>query len=499
MKLPSASRNWITIIGLLIASVNFLMIIVLFLISTIFNKNDTNLGLFIYIILPGFLLLGLLMIPAGIIISRKKRLASTPAEKKRLPAIDLNNPVHRNTFVIFTIVTVIILFLSTYGSFEAYHLTESVEFCGTLCHKVMEPEYTAYQNSPHANVSCVECHVGSGASWYVKSKLSGLHQVYAVATKTYPSPIETPLHDLRPARETCEKCHWPQKFYARNLQTNKYYLADSLNSEWNVILQMKIGPEFTDLGFTEGIHWHINPNVNIEYISENDKRELITYVKYTNKATGEVTVYSSPEIEVTDSTISASSARTMDCIDCHNRPSHKYTSPPFYFDKAMLTNEVSQDIPFIKRTAMGILRNTFIDKDTALIQIKEGIINYYKSDFSGYFEKNNVKIDQSVVSLQKAFSQNSFPGMKVTYDVYPDHIGHLESEGCFRCHNDSFTSDSGRKIARDCNLCHTIIGQGKRDLMQFTNIRDTLEFQHPIDIGTIWKEANCSECHKYLY
>ncbi len=499
MKLPSASRNWVTIIGMLIASVNFLMIIVLFLISTIFNKNDTNLGLFIYIILPGFLLLGLAMIPAGIIISRKKRLASTPAEKKRLPAIDLNNPVHRNTFVIFTIVTVIILFLSTYGSFEAYHLTESVEFCGTLCHKVMEPEHTAYQNSPHANVLCVECHVGSGASWYVKSKLSGLHQVYAVATKTYPSPIETPLHDLRPARETCEKCHWPQKFYARNLQTKKYYLADSLNSEWDIILQMKIGPEFSDLGFREGIHWHINPDVNIEYISENDKRELITYVKYTNKATGEVTIYRNPEIEISDSLISSSSPRTMDCIDCHNRPSHKYRSPPVYFDKAMLTNEVRKEIPFIKKTAMGILRNYFPTKDTALMQIREGITNYYKSDFGDFFEKNHAIIDQTVVSLQKAYSQNSFPAMKVNYDVYPDHIGHLESEGCFRCHNDSFTSDSGRKITRDCNLCHTIIGQGKQDLMQFTNIRDTLEFQHPLDIGTIWKEANCSECHKYLY
>lgn len=499
MKLPSASRNWVTIIGMLIASVNFLMIIVLFLISTIFNKNDTNLGLFIYIILPGFLLLGLAMIPAGIIISRKKRLASTPAEKKRLPAIDLNNPVHRNTFVIFTIVTVIILFLSTYGSFEAYHLTESVEFCGTLCHKVMEPEHTAYQNSPHANVLCVECHVGSGASWYVKSKLSGLHQVYAVATKTYPSPIETPLHDLRPARETCEKCHWPQKFYARNLKTKKYYLADSLNSEWDIILQMKIGPEFTDFGFTEGIHWHINPDVNIEYISENDKRELITYVKYTNKATGEVTIYRNPEIEISDSLISSSSPRTMDCIDCHNRPSHKYSSPPVYFDKAMLTNEVRKEIPSIKKTAMGILRNYFPTKDTALMQIREGITNYYKSDFGDFFEKNHAIIDQTVVSLQKAYSQNSFPAMKVNYDVYPDHIGHLESEGCFRCHNDSFTSDSGRKITRDCNLCHTIIGQGKQDLMQFTNIRDTLEFQHPLDIGTIWKEANCSECHKYLY
>jgi len=499
MKLLSAGKNWITIIGLLIASINFLMIIVLFLISTIFNKNETNLGLFIYIILPGFLLLGLIMIPAGILISRKKRLASTPTEKKRLPAIDLNNPSHKNAFIAFTIATVIILFLTTYGTIEAYHLTESVEFCGTLCHKVMEPEYTAYQNSPHANVACVDCHVGSGASWYVKSKLSGLQQVYAVATKTYPSPIETPLHDLRPARETCEKCHWPQKFYARNLQTNRYYLADSLNSEWDIILQMKIGPEITELGFAEGIHWHINPDVNIEYISENDKRELISYVKYTNKATGEVTVYRNPDIEISDSIISASLPRTMDCIDCHNRPSHKYSSPPVYFDKAMLTNEVSQEIPFIKRTAMGILRNTFTDKDTALMQIREGIINYYKSDFSGYFEKNHPKIDQSVASMQKAFSQNSFPGMKVNYDIYPDHIGHLESEGCFRCHNDSFTSENGRKITRDCNICHTIIGQGKRDLMQFTNIRDTLEFQHPVDIGTIWKESNCSECHMYLY
>jgi nitrate/TMAO reductase-like tetraheme cytochrome c subunit len=499
MKLTSAGRNWITIIGLLIASFNLLLIIVLFLISTIFNKSDTNLGLFIYIILPGFLLLGLIMIPAGILISRKKRLASTPTEKKRLPAIDLNNPRHRNAFIVFTIATLIILFLSTYGSFQAYHLTESVEFCGILCHKVMEPEYTAYQNSTHANVSCVECHVGSGASWYVKSKLSGLHQVYAVATKTYPSPIKTPLHDLRPARETCEKCHWPQKFYARNLHTNKYYLTDSLNSEWNIILQMKIGPEFSDLGFTEGIHWHINPDVNIEYISENDKRELITYVKYINKATGEVTIYRNPDTGISDSTIAASTARTMDCIDCHNRPSHKYTSPPVYFDKAMLTNEVSKDIPFIKRTAMGILRNTFTDKDTALMQIKEGIINYYKSDFSGYFENNYSKIDKSVTALQKAYSQNTFAAMKVTYDVYPDHIGHLESEGCFRCHNDSFISENGRKITRDCNLCHTIIGQGNQGMIQYTNIKDTLEFHHPVDIGTIWKESNCSECHKYLY
>jgi hypothetical protein len=165
----------------------------------------------------------------------------------------------------------------------------------------------------------------------------------------------------------------------------------------------------------------------------------------------------------------------------------------------MLTDEVSKDIPYIKRTAMGILRNTFTDKDTALMQIRDGIINYYKSDFGDYFEKNEARIDQSVTALQKAYSQNTFAAMKVSYDVYPNHIGHLEVEGCFRCHNDAFTSEKGKKITKDCNLCHTIIGQGKPDMMQYTNIRDTLEFQHPVDIGTSWKEANCSECHRYLY
>jgi nitrate/TMAO reductase-like tetraheme cytochrome c subunit len=339
--------------------------------------------------------------------SKRKLTGSTQNENKRLPYVDLNNPRHRKAFIIFTIVTLIILFLSTYGSFEAFHLTESVEFCGTLCHSVMEPEYTAYQNSSHANVACVECHVGSGASWYVKSKLSGLHQVYAVITKTYSSPIKTPLHDLRPARETCERCHWPQKFYARNLQTNQYYLSDSLNSEWDIILQIKIGPEFSDLGFKEGIHWHINSDIKVEYISENDRREVITYVKCTNKATGEVTVYRNPSFEISDSMIAASATRTMDCIDCHNRPSHNYSSPPVYFNKAMLTNEVSKDIPFIKKTAMGILRNNFTDKDTAFMQIREGINNYYKSGFSDYFEKNSDKIDKAAVALQKAYSHNT--------------------------------------------------------------------------------------------
>ena len=499
MKLPPSSKNWLTIIGSIIAGINLALIILLFIISTIFNQGNTNLGLFIYIILPGFLILGLLLIPIGMLRERRRIRRLAVKEEARFPRIDLNDPRHRNAFIIFTITTIIVLFLSTLGSFQAFHITESVEFCGNLCHNVMEPEYTAYQNSPHANVACVECHVGSGASWYVKSKLSGLHQVYAVLTKTYPTPIETPLHDLRPARETCEKCHWPQKFYARTLWTNKYFLADSVNTEWDIMLQMKTGPEYSGLGLKEGIHWHINPDIKIEYVSENDKRENITYVKYTNKTSGVVKIFRNAGNPISDSLLAASSARTMDCIDCHNRPSHNYNSPTVYFDKAMLRGTISKDIPFFKKAAMGILKETFTDRDTALMKIKESITGFYKTDHAEYYAANKDLIDNSISAVQTAFKQNTFPKMKVTYDHYPEHIGHLESDGCFRCHNDAFIAADGSKISRDCNLCHSIVGQGKPGMMEYTNIRENLEFKHPINIGTAWKEANCSECHRFLY
>jgi len=499
MKLPPSSKNWLTIIGSFIAGINLALIILLFIISTIFNKGNTNLGLFIYIILPGFMILGLLMVPVGMIRERRRTRRLTVKEEAKFPRMDLNDPRHRNAFIIFTITTIIVLFLSTLGSFQAFHITESVEFCGTLCHKVMEPEYTAYQNSPHANVACVECHVGSGASWYVKSKLSGLHQVYAVLTKSYPTPIETPLHDLRPARETCEKCHWPQKFYARTLWTNKYFLADSVNSEWDIMLQMKTGPEYSGLGLREGIHWHINPDVQIEYVSENDKRENITYVKFTNKTSGVVKIFRNAGNPISDSLLAASSARTMDCIDCHNRPSHNYNSPTVYFDKAMLRGTISKDIPFFKKAAMGILKETFTDSDTALMKIKESITGFYKTNHAEYYASNQDLIDKSISTVQTVFKENTFPKMKVTYDHYPEHIGHLESDGCFRCHNDAFIAQDGSKISRDCNLCHSIVGQGKPGTMEYTTIRENLEFKHPINIGTAWKEANCSECHRYLY
>jgi hypothetical protein len=207
MKLPQSVYNWTSIIGSLLALINLGLIIFTFTISTFFNLGSSYVGLFTYIIFPMIMVFGLLLIPVGIYFERKKLKRIESKQEFQWPRIDLNNVKYRNAFLIFITTTFVLIFISAIGTYEAFHYSESVEFCGTLCHKVMEPEYVAYQNSPHARVACVECHVGPGVDWYVRSKLSGLYQVYSVTFGLYPRPISTPVKSLRPARETCEKCH----------------------------------------------------------------------------------------------------------------------------------------------------------------------------------------------------------------------------------------------------------------------------------------------------
>ncbi|MEJ2721735.1 MAG: NapC/NirT family cytochrome c, partial [bacterium] len=283
LKLPHSAQNWISVTGAMIALVAFFMIVFLFVVSVFLARKDFYLGLVIYILLPAVVFAGLVLIPIGMYRQVRKERRGEEARKEEWPRIDLNDPRHRNAFFVFSVGTTIFLFISAIGSYEAYHSTESIAFCGKLCHQVMDPQYTAYEHSPHARVACVSCHVGPGASWYVRSKLSGMYQVYATITNRYPRPIPTPIKNLRPARQVCEQCHWPQKFYAYQLEFNRLYLTDEENTEWDIRLIMKIGSEHPAEGLKQGIHWHINPDVKIEYIATDKKREVIPWVRYTNR------------------------------------------------------------------------------------------------------------------------------------------------------------------------------------------------------------------------
>ncbi|MEE4115355.1 MAG: NapC/NirT family cytochrome c [Marinilabiliaceae bacterium] len=499
MKLPSSFYNPASLLGSILASIS-LLIIIFFLVGTsLFDIGGSYVGLIIFIILPVFLIIGLILIPFGMLRRSRKIKREGDAAIKKGIKLDLNDKRHWNAIALFVFVTFLFLFLTAIGSYEAFHYTESNEFCGTLCHKVMEPEWVAYQESTHSRVNCVECHVGTGANWYVRSKLSGLYQVYSVIFKKYPQPIPTPIHNLRPARETCEKCHWPGKFYSYRLRNEKHFLADSDNTEWNIQLKMKIGPEYSSQGLSEGIHWHINPDIKVEYRASAENREFIPWVRYINTSKGDTVIYTDIMDPIDNNALDTLEVRTMDCIDCHNRPSHHYLAPQEFTDLLMASGEIPSDLPEVKALAMEVFNNSFDFKDSAMIAIGRRITEFYQAEYPDILKQKPELIDRAKAGFLRGFSKNIFPEMKASWDVYPNHIGHVEFNGCFRCHNGNHESSAGDIISRDCNLCHTILGQGTLDEYQATSVNMSLEFRHPVDIGESWKEYTCTDCHRYLY
>ena len=481
--------------GFIISVNSFILILVSFVQDLVTEHSNPYTGIYTYIILPAIMVAGLIMIPIGMMINRKK--ARDP--EKRWPLLDMNVPRQRQKLLVFSVFIFLFLIVSAVGSYQAFTYTESVDFCGRLCHKVMEPEYVTYLHSPHARVACVECHVGEGAGWYVRSKLSGLYQVYSVMFHKYAQPIETPIQNLRPARETCERCHWPQKFYARKLRSQRGYLTDSLNTEFNYSLLMRIGPNYSAMGLVEGIHWHINKDIRIEYIAGSRDRETIPWVQFTNLKTGEVQVFQDEDNMLDKKAIDTLEHRVMDCMDCHNRPSHSYKSPMVYVDNAMITGEIPKELPFIKKVAMNVLKGSFTDKDSAFAYIRDSITNFYKTGYPAVYETKKPLIDKAIAGIQQEFSLNVFPYMRATSSKYLNHIGHLESDGCFRCHSDRHKSEKGTIISKDCNLCHTIVSQGHTGDIRYANVDSVMEFQHPIDIKDNWKTYFCTECHRELY
>ena len=498
IKLPDSSYNWLSIVGATIAVISLFMITFLFTISFFFNQGGSYLGLVIYIILPSFLVLGLILIPIGMLRFHFKNKGREKSEKNELPIVDLNDVKHRNAFFIFVIGSVFFLFISAVGSYEAFHYTESTEFCGELCHVVMKPEYTAYQNSPHAKVRCVECHVGSGADWYVRSKMSGLYQVYAVTVNNYPKPIPTPITNLRPARETCEECHWPQKFYPRKIQVQRHYLADEQNTEWDIHMNMKIAAQMSAQGLMEGIHWHINPNVKIEYIASDSASQEIPWVRYTNTENNEVIVYNNSENALDEIMLATADIKTMDCIDCHNRPSHVYQPPAFFIDEALAAGVMPKELPELKIVSLELCDAEYSTTDAAFNAIDSTLTEYYNANYPEIVEIDPELVKTAVAGLQDVFSKNIFPEMKVRWDAYPNNIGHVEFPGCFRCHTDTHEADNGHVISKNCNLCHEIMAQGNPENLVAAEFGQALEFTHPVDIDEAWKESFCTDCHTGL-
>jgi NapC/NirT cytochrome c family, N-terminal region len=411
-------------------------------------------GILIFLILPGFFLLGLVLMPLGIWL-RRRTLQAGGTMPAPFPEIDLGMPMVRRGLAYVGIATGLNVVLLGTASYRGVEYMDSTAFCGTTCHTVMAPEYTSYQNSPHSHVGCVECHIGPGASWFVRSKVSGLRQVYSLTFKTYSRPIPSPVKYLRPARDTCEHCHWPQRFTGDKLLVKTNYKDDEKNTAQTSVVLLKVGGR-TWQGLV-GIHGHhLSDNARIRYMATDAQRQTIPAVYYTDDS-GKTIEFLSSDVKPTAQQLQKGEQRVMDCIDCHNRPTHAFDLPEAAVDKAMALGTISPDLPYIKKKAVELLKIDYPAREEARQRIIAEINNFYRANYAEIYQTRRTLIEQSAEGVAAIYLRNIFPEMRLTWGAHPNNLGHNDFPGCFRCHDGSHTSADGQTISNDCSTCHQLL------------------------------------------
>ncbi len=473
-------RNWLSLSGILLVASSLFAFILLSLVDSLAHFSNPYIGILTYLVAPMFLFLGCGLTLLGILLVRRKaHKAGLAAETLPAFQIDLARPRDRKLLGYFLVASALFLLVTAVLSYHTYHYSESVQFCGQACHTVMKPELVTYQHGPHARVACVECHIGPGAEWFVKAKISGLYQVYAVAFNKYPRPIPTPIKNLRPAQETCEQCHWPKKFVGNLDKTYNYFLGDETNTPFSVRLTMKVGGGDPTHGPVGGIHWHMNVGNKVQYVATDEARQTIPWVRVVD-AQGVVTEY---RTKTFTNTVAESQIRTVDCMDCHNRPSHTYQSPNDAVDLAISLGKIDRNLKWIKTNAVYTLTCKYTNEIQALQSIATHLARQYPDE---------PRIKPAIDAVQQIYTNNFFPEMNASWDKYPNDIGHKDWPGCFRCHDGKhMTADGKHSIkASDCNTCHTILAQGSGEELNLLSPAGQ-KFKHPGDEV----DGACNDCH----
>jgi nitrate/TMAO reductase-like tetraheme cytochrome c subunit len=424
------------------------------------QNNNPYLGIIFFLILPALFILGLALIPIGIYARRRilQRAGAVPAE---FPRIDLNDRIFRHGIDIVLVATVVNLLVVSVASYRGAAYMDSPQFCGQSCH-VMHPEYAAYTVSPHSHVPCVQCHIGSGASSYFEAKVNGTKQLVEVSLRpayhlaprlipTYPKPIPSPVHNLRPARDTCEGCHTPTRFYGEKLLVKSSFADDEANTETQTVLILHLGgrDSFSNLLGIHGVHLG-----HIEYIDTDSTRTNIPWVQRTNPD-GSKTTYTASALK---GEMPQGERRVMDCIDCHNRAAHTMQTAEDALNSAMADRVVSPDLPWVHKEGLLLLKANYASTPEATRRIPAALVAFYRNQYPAIYAAKSQQIDAAGAAMVDIFTHNVFPEMNVTWGTHPNHIGHMSYPGCFRCHDgDHSTKDGKQSITNDCSACHNLL------------------------------------------
>ena len=412
-----------------------------------FNDNP-YLGIIFFLILPAVFVFGLLLIPVGVVIRRKK-LQLAGAIPAQFPKIDLNDRMFRHGLDIVLVATIVNLLVVSMASYRGAAYMDSPQFCGSSCH-VMHPEYTAYKVSAHSHVACVECHIGAGAESYFKAKVNGTKQLVEVSFNRYPKPIPSPVMNLRPAREICEGCHTPAKFVGEKLLVKSSFADDEKNTETQSVVVLHLGG-IDSLSHLTGIHGvHLG---HIEYVTTDPTRTNIPWAERTY-ADGSKMAFGASALK---GAVPQGERRVMDCIDCHNRAAHTMQTAEDALNRAMAEGAISPELPWVHKKALELLKANYSTEAEARIKIPAALTQFYRSEHPDVLAAHPGLVKAAGEGLVSVFTTNSFPDMKVTWGTHPNHIGHMSYPGCFRCHDGDHVAKEGKTLTQDCAACHNLL------------------------------------------
>ena len=444
----TALRNPISRIGVALTTASALPFLALLLLHAAGFLRNPYAGLLVFVLLPGVFVLGLLLIPIGLWVERRRGPVAGPG----WPRIDLNDRAIRRAVIILFVLTVVNLGIVSIASFGAVEYMESQAFCGQACHAVMEPEFVAHQSGAHGQVHCVTCHVGPGAGGFLTAKLNGTRQFWHAVTGAYSRPIPTPVENMPDVRTSCEQCHRPDRFVGDTLKVFYEHADDAENTPTVTKVRLHVGGAIAGATGGSGIHWHMNRANEVEYVALDEKREQIAYVRVSTPD-GRVREYFAEGVTPAD--VEGKPRRRMDCLDCHNRPAHRFSaSPEREVDGAIGAGQMSTKIPFIRREAVRALRAEYATQELGLREIDRSIRAAMNAQLPHAFEEAELR--QAIGVAQAIYRRSVFPSMKVGWGTYPNQIGHTVSNGCFRCHDDGHKTRDGVAIRQECELCHAL-------------------------------------------
>ncbi|MEO5763612.1 MAG: NapC/NirT family cytochrome c, partial [Vicinamibacteria bacterium] len=451
------------------------------------TRGNPYWGIFAWVLFPAIMLAGALLFTLGVARERARRRRGQEPSLRAFPVWDFNVASARRTLLISLVALALFLPISAVGSYRAYEISESVNFCGNACHTSMEPEHTSFAVSSHSATKCVDCHVGPGPSGYVEAKASGVRRMWKAMTNTFDRPILSPLQTMPHSGGTCDSCHAQGRGAGQILRTFAHYAYDETNTPRQIEMLLNVGGAEPG-GKAQGIHAHQSKKIEYGYLDPSF--QAIAWVRVINND-GTTTEYRTDDPKVTREIGDKAPRRLMDCADCHNRTGHTFETPDRAVNLAMLHGRLDPALPFLKKEAVDLLSRPYATAAEGQASIGRELRAFYAKSYQASAGADEPKIVQAIAELQRIHSVNMFPEMKASWETFPNNIGHYSSSGCFRCHGGNMKTAEGKVISKDCQMCHTVQAQSEaRASLRIAG----KEFVHPIDMGDL-KDATCADCH----